>query len=125
MRETASGLCSVATSSDALVAAAEFALGIEEIARRTRGLVATIGAMHVSPGAANVIPGEVTHTLDVRHADVRVRRQALMASGRLATQIAERRGIAARHLIDEHGGGGADAHAGDAAVDPGEEVGRR
>jgi allantoate deiminase len=79
---------------DALAAAAEFAVGIEAIARRTRGLVATIGVINASPGAANVIPGEVTHTLDVRHADDRVRRRALMAIGRLATQIATRRKVA-------------------------------
>jgi allantoate deiminase len=61
------------------------------IARRTPGLVATVGSLTVAPGAANVIPGEVVHTLDVRHADDRVRRQGLMAIGRLATQIAARR----------------------------------
>lgn len=79
---------------DAFAAAAEFAAGVESIARRTRGLVATIGAVQVEPGAANVIPGRVTHTLDVRHADDRVRRMALMQIGRLATHIARKRGVA-------------------------------
>ena len=79
---------------DALAAAVEFAAGVEAIARRTRGLVATIGAVQVEPGAANVIPGRVTHTLDVRHADDRVRRAALMQIGRLATRIARKRGVA-------------------------------
>jgi allantoate deiminase len=88
------GTTPMALRRDALAAAAEFAIGIEAIARRTKGLVATIGAMSVGPGAANVIPGEVTHTLDVRHADDRVRRRALVAIGRLATQIAARRNVA-------------------------------
>ena len=79
---------------DAFAAAAKFAAGVEAIARRTRGLVATIGAVQVEPGAANVIPGRVTHTLDVRHADDRVRRAALMQIGRLATRIARKRGVA-------------------------------
>lgn len=78
---------------DALAAAAEFALGVEDLARRTSGLVATIGSLTVLPGAANVIPGTVVHTLDVRHADDRVRRRALMTIGRAATRIASRRGI--------------------------------
>jgi len=78
---------------DALAAAVEFAAGVEAIARRKRGLVATIGAVQVEPGATNVIPGRVTHTLDVRHADDRVRRAALMQIGRLATRIARKRGV--------------------------------
>jgi allantoate deiminase len=81
---------------DALAGAAEFAVGLEAIARRTPGLVATIGAMTVSPGAANVIPGEVTHTLDVRHSRDSVRRSALMQIGRLATQISHRRKLQRR-----------------------------
>ncbi len=88
------GTTPMALRRDALAAAAEFAVGVEALARRTRGLVATIGVLQVSPGAANVIPGSVTHTLDVRHADDRLRRRALMAIGRLATQIAGRRGVA-------------------------------
>jgi len=85
------GTTPMALRRDALAGAAEFTLGVEAIARRTPGLVATVGSLTVSSGAANVIPGEVVHTLDVRHADDRVRRQALMAIGRLATQIAGRR----------------------------------
>ena len=81
---------------DALAGAAEFMLGVEAIARRTPGLVATVGALSVSSGVANVIPGEVVHTLDVRHADDRMRRGALMAIGRLATQVADRRGLERR-----------------------------
>jgi allantoate deiminase len=87
------GTTPMALRRDALAAAAEFAVGVEAIARRTRGLVATVGSMTVAPGAANVIPGQVVHTLDVRHADDRVRRRALMAIGRLATQIAARRKV--------------------------------
>ena len=76
---------------DALAGAVEFIAGVEAIARRKPGLVATVGTLTVSPGAANVIPGVVTHTLDVRHAKDSMRRAALMQIGRLATQIATRR----------------------------------
>lgn len=78
---------------DALAGAAEFTLAAEKLARRTAGLVATVGALSVSPGAANVIPGGVLHTLDVRHASDAARRKALFALGRLAAEIARRRGL--------------------------------
>jgi allantoate deiminase len=90
------GTTPMALRRDALAGAAEFALGVETIARRTPGLVATVGQLTVSPGAANVIPGQVTHALDVRHANDRARRQALMAIGRLATKIALRRKLTRR-----------------------------
>ncbi len=90
------GTTPMALRRDALAGAAEFVGGIEAIARRTRGLVATVGALTVAPGAANVIPGEVTHTLDVRHARDSVRRAALTQMGRLATRIAAARGLARR-----------------------------
>ena len=76
---------------DALAGVAEFSVGIEAIARRTPGLVATIGTLTVSPGAANVIPREVVHSLDVRHASDAVRRSALVQVRRLAGRIARQR----------------------------------
>lgn len=90
------GTTPMALRRDALAGAAEFMAGVEAIARRTPGLVATVGALTVSPGAANVIPGEVVHTLDVRHAKDAGRRSALMQIGRLATQVANRRGLERR-----------------------------
>ncbi len=98
------GTTPMALRRDALAGAAEFIAGVEAIARRTpgpalsssNGLVATVGALTVAPGAANVIPGAVTHTLDVRHAKDSARRAALMQIGRLATQIATRRRLERR-----------------------------
>ncbi len=58
---------------DALVAASVFVQAVEDYAGR-EGLVATVGQLSVKPGAANVIPGEVTLSLDVRHAEVKRRR---------------------------------------------------
>jgi allantoate deiminase len=55
--------------------------------------VATVGALTVSPGAANVIPGGVVHTLDVRHPRDATRKRALLALGKVAAQIARRRGL--------------------------------
>jgi allantoate deiminase len=78
---------------DALAAAAEFVLAAEAEARATIGLVATVGQLAVSPSAANVVPGEVVLSLDVRHANDAVRithSQRLLQS---ALDIANRRGV--------------------------------
>lgn len=78
---------------DAFAGVAEFAVEVEALARRTRGLVATIGSVQVAPGASNVIPGEVVHTLDVRHADDRTRLQALQELERITKRLARARGL--------------------------------
>lgn len=89
---------------DALAGVAEFAVALEKLARSRKGLVATIGSVAVSPGAANVIPGEVTHTLDVRHASDAVRRSALARLGTLAAAIARRRGLRVRWVRTQENG---------------------
>ncbi|MDP8910105.1 MAG: allantoate amidohydrolase [Chloroflexota bacterium] len=69
---------------DALCAAAEFVLAVEALARREPGLVATVGQLSAAPGASNVIPGAVSLTLDVRHAENAVRERACRSlQGRL------------------------------------------
>jgi allantoate deiminase len=54
---------------DALVAAAEFVLRLRDAAARVDGAVATVGRVEVVPGASNVIPGQVTLSVDVRAPD--------------------------------------------------------
>lgn len=52
---------------DALAAAAEWMMRIETLTREQGGnLVATVGTLRCAPGAVNVIPGDVTLTLDIR-----------------------------------------------------------
>ena len=59
---------------DALAAAAEVVLAAErEAFKGPEDLVATVGMLEVEPGAANVIPGRVVLTLDVRALDPRLR----------------------------------------------------
>lgn len=79
---------------DALCAAAEFILAVENAMRAVDGLAATVGQAAVLPGASNVIPGEVGLTLDVRHAKDAVRRSAEKRLARAAREIAKRRKIA-------------------------------
>lgn len=87
------GTVSMTLRRDALPAAADFILAVERIARETPHLVATVGQLDVIPGASNVIPGLVQLTLDVRHPDDRVRRDALSAMASMAGKIATSRSL--------------------------------
>ena len=80
---------------DALTAAAEMALAVEERARREPDLVATVGRLEVWPGAANVIPGHIQFSIDVR-CPTDVKRVAALADidARIAA-IADARGVRA------------------------------
>jgi allantoate deiminase len=76
---------------DALCAAAEFIVATENLAKRTPGLVATVGEITALPGASNVIPGEVRLSLDVRHEKDSRRKTAYQKLKSTATGIARRR----------------------------------
>jgi allantoate deiminase len=76
---------------DALAGAAEWIGTVEIVALGTAGLVATVGRATVAPGAANVIPGECVLTVDVRHADDAIRRDAFERLNTAAQAIAARR----------------------------------
>lgn len=62
---------------DALVAAAEMVGAVRTIGLAHASLTATVGQMTVLPGAANVVPGEVRFSLDLRAPDDALRAQAL------------------------------------------------
>ncbi len=89
---------------DALAAAAEWIVAVENLARHTAGIVATIGFVEAKPGAMNVIAGEARATLDIRHASDGARTEALDELIRLAESIAARRGVVAkwRTLLSQH-----------------------
>jgi allantoate deiminase len=57
---------------DALCAAAEFVLAVERV-----GVTATVGMLDICNPAGNVIPGQVTCSVDIRHENDTVRRQAV------------------------------------------------
>jgi allantoate deiminase len=79
---------------DALAGAAAFVIAVEQTARATDGLRATVGRLTVAPGAINVVPGEAELSLDVRHADDAVRARAVNGL------LAEARAIASgRELV--------------------------
>lgn len=78
---------------DALCGAAEWITCVEQHARATEGLVATVGKMEAKPGAGNVIPGEVCATLDIRHAVDAIRRTAAETFQGMGRNIASERGL--------------------------------
>ncbi len=78
---------------DALVAAAEWIVAVEAHADSHNNLVATVGRIDSLPGAINIIPGEVTTSLDLRHHNDDVRRAAVTSLLDSATTIASKRGV--------------------------------
>lgn len=67
------GATSMRRRSDAFVPAAQMALAVREIALEAGDpAVITTGRWDVRPGAANIVPGEVSFTIDVRHTDASV-----------------------------------------------------
>jgi allantoate deiminase len=87
------GTTPMALRRDALAGASEWIGEVEAEALATDGLVATVGQVHVSPGAGNVIAGTARASLDVRHSSDEIRLDAL---GRIldhASKIAARRGL--------------------------------
>ncbi len=88
---------------DALCAAAEFILAVETLARNLPGLVATVGQTDVQPGASNVISGQVTLSLDVRHQDDNVCEEACRQLEEQARQIGFARNVSANwQMLQEH-----------------------
>jgi allantoate deiminase len=84
---------------DALAAAAEFVLAVEQQARAADGLRATVGTLSVAPGAVNVVPGLAALSLDVRHRQDSIRVEANAKLLGQASDIAGRRGV--RFCIDQ------------------------
>ncbi len=88
---------------DALVAAAELIKGIYEAALASNGgYVATVGKLIVSPGATNVVPGEVQFTIETRAADNKIIDNACETMMSLLTQTESKYKVKAtvlnRHL---------------------------
>lgn len=87
------GTTPMALRRDALAGAAEFIRLVESTARLRTPLVATVGTIAVAPGAPNVIPGEASFSLDVRHPRDAARRAALRHLLDEAKAIGRRRGL--------------------------------
>jgi allantoate deiminase len=76
---------------DAVAGAAEWIIQVEDIARSTQDLVATIGKVDVSPGVGNVVVGQVRMSFDVRHAKDKIRNTAVTTIVDMARATAQKR----------------------------------
>jgi allantoate deiminase len=80
---------------DALAGAAECIVAVEEFCRSDGdGLVGTVGYVNAMPGATNVIPGQVSFTLDLRAPTDAHRKLAVADISRRIEAIAKRRKLA-------------------------------
>ncbi len=78
---------------DALVAASQWIVEVERFASHYKQLVATVGRIEVSPGAANVVPGTAQLTLDVRHPSNKSRHASVARLLTRGEHIAQARGV--------------------------------
>jgi allantoate deiminase len=89
------GTVPMALRRDALAGAAECIAEIEHFCRTDgNGLVGTVGYIHAMPGATNVIPGQVSFTIDIRAPTDMHRKRAVADIVRQIEAIARR-----RHLV--------------------------
>ena len=88
------GTVPMALRRDALTGAAECIVAIEELCRTDEGgLVGTVGYIHALPGATNVIPGQVSFTMDLRAPTDTHRKKAVTDIVRHIEAIAKRRNL--------------------------------
>lgn len=81
---------------DALCAAAEFILAAERFGLQYNdSLVATVGTLDIKNAASNVIPGEVTCTLDIRSTDKVLLKKVRRSLKDIAAQICAERQLTA------------------------------
>lgn len=80
---------------DALAGEAALVLDAERVGRDTPGLVATVGELHVEPGASNVIPGRVRLSIDIRHGRDAVRAGAVHTLTERLAALCRERGLVA------------------------------
>jgi allantoate deiminase len=86
------GTVPMAHRRDALAGAAECIVAIEDFCKTDEaGLVGTVGYIHAMPGATNVIPGQVSFTIDIRAPSDAHRKLAVADIVRQIEGIARRR----------------------------------
>jgi hydantoinase/carbamoylase family amidase len=82
---------------DAMQGAARIIAAVETVARQEgEGGVATVGQVFCEPGQANVIPGLVRFSVDVRHSDKSRLRAMAAGVAHVAENISKARGLQCR-----------------------------
>src|SRR5215475_2566276 len=93
-----SGTTPMEMRKDALVAASEFIVAVEEICRKYSHMkkgrvVGTVGAMKIEPGVINAIPGKAELSVDVRSITADAKRRVVRLVQARIHEIARRRKI--------------------------------
>jgi allantoate deiminase len=78
---------------DALAAASELVLAVEDVGRRNRSTVATVGRIQVSPNNVTTVPGHVTLWIDLRDVDPDLQRRAARQVLEASAEVAARRDV--------------------------------
>lgn len=79
---------------DALVGAAEMVLAIDSVLQGTDNLVGVVGKLDVHPNAVNVIPAQVTFTIELRSPETTIRQRGREAVTAALMEVATRRNLA-------------------------------
>ena len=79
---------------DALAAASDLVLAVEQAGRAFRSTVATVGKLEVGPNSVTTVPEHVRLWIDIRDVDADVQRSATNAILARADEIGEARGVA-------------------------------
>lgn len=87
------GTTPMGSRKDALAAAASIISGVERLAQRTPGAVATVGRISVAPNNSGVIPGHVVCTVDCCHRDAATLAALTAGVRELAAGAANERGV--------------------------------
>ena len=87
---------------DALAAAAEFILKIEELGKNTTGLFATVGNVVANPGLSNVISGSAELRLDLRHENDEQRDAAYKKIEALISSVSLSRNLSGSVVTVQH-----------------------
>jgi allantoate deiminase len=93
------GTVPMAMRKDALAAAAEMLLAVENRARARPNLVATVGKLDLPGAAVNTIPGGARFTVDIRSPADQERLSAVSDIKELVAAIAQRRGVTATFTV--------------------------
>ncbi|AXF57308.1 M20 family metallo-hydrolase [Salicibibacter kimchii] len=78
---------------DALVAASSMVTALSKYAASVEDLVITVGTLQVAPSSPNVVPSDVTFTIDMRHPDDHMRKGVPMAIRKIISDTSKMYGV--------------------------------
>lgn len=87
---------------DALNAASEFSLAFEQMIEKEQAddIVGTIGYFNIFPNSANIIPGKVTLTLEMRTCDEKITQRLARELDEICQRIEAKRGVKIKRTVN-------------------------